>query len=55
MSQPSQVAKHPEINSQKQGRSNSKVKMVSGPAVGSTSGNKTKGGGINRSTKGRKS
>ena len=53
MSQPSQVAPHKEVNNYKQGKSGSKVKRVSGPAVGSTSGNKTKGGGINRATKGK--
>ena len=55
MAQPSQVAPHKEINSQKQGRSGGKVKRVSGPAVGHSSGNKTKSGGINRPTKGKRS
>ncbi len=55
MAQPSQVAPHREVNSQPQGRSSSKVKRVSGPAVGHSSSNKTKKGGIFRPTKGGKS
>ena len=43
-----------EKNNHMQGRSGSGIKKNKGPAYGgSTGGNKTKGGGINRATKGR--
>lgn len=42
-----------ETNNQPQGRAGSKVKEIPGPARGKTSGNPTKGGGINRATKGK--
>lgn len=41
-----------EKNNQKQGRSGSKVKTISGPIKGA-SGNATKGGGITRPTRGK--
>ena len=41
-----------ERNNHSQGRSGGGTPMKSGPAVGKTSGNATKGGGINRPTKG---
>lgn len=47
--------KYRETNSQPGGKSGSKVKMKKGPAVGHSSGNATKGGGIMQPTKGRKS
>lgn len=41
-----------ETNNFKQGRSDSKCKVVMGPAAGQKPGNPTSGGGINRATKG---
>lgn len=41
-----------ETNNFKQGRSDSKCKIVMGPAAGKKPSNPTSGGGINRSTKG---
>ena len=41
-----------ETNNHKQGRSDSKCKILMGPAAGKKPGNATSGGGINRSTKG---
>lgn len=41
-----------ETNNFKQGRSDSKCKVLMGPAAGKKPGNPTSGGGINRSTKG---
>lgn len=43
-----------EVNNHKQGRTGSKVKIISGPAVGRTSGNPTKRGGVMTPTKGKK-
>ena len=42
-----------ETNNHPQGRSGAKVKIVNGPAVGNTSGNPTKSGGIMEPTKGK--
>lgn len=39
-----------ETNNYKQGRSGAATPMKTGPAVGRTSGNQTKSGGINRAT-----
>lgn len=39
-----------ETNNYVQGKSGGATPMKTGPAVGKTSGNSTKGGGINRST-----
>lgn len=44
---------HTEINNHPQGRKGGKVKQISGPAVGRTSGNKTKKGGIMKPTSGK--
>lgn len=54
MSQPVNKVKYSETNNYPQGRSGSKVRIISGPAVGNTSGNATKSGGIMEPTKGRK-
>lgn len=45
-------ARMDEKNNHKEGRSDSKCKVVSGPAAGMKKGNPTTGGGINRATKG---
>jgi len=50
-SEGSRWAKMKETNSQKQGRSGGKVPILTGPAK-SPKHNPTKGGGINRATKG---
>ena len=42
-----------EKNNQKQGKTGAKVKQISGPAVGSASGNATKKGGVFEGTKGK--
>ena len=42
-----------ESNNQKGGKSGSGTRQVSGPAASSIKSNPTKGGGINRATKGR--
>lgn len=42
-----------ETNNHKQGRTGSKVKETSGPAVGHASGNRTKRGGIMQGTRGK--
>lgn len=41
-----------EQNNYKEGRSGGQVPITKGPAVGHTSGNETKGGGINRAAQG---
>lgn len=46
-------ARSKETNQHSQGRSGGKVPMKSGPAVGNTSGNKIKGGGITKPTRGK--
>lgn len=42
-----------EHNNHKQGRSGSGTKQIPGPAKGRTSGNKTKGGGVTKPTRGK--
>lgn len=42
-----------EKNTHKQGRLGSKVPIKTGPAVGNTSGNRAKGGGITKPTRGK--
>ncbi len=54
MAQPVSRVKFTEKNNYPQGRSGSKVKRINGPAVGSTSGNATKKGGIMSPTHGKK-
>lgn len=54
MGQPVSKVKYRETNNHPQGRSGSKVKKISGPAVGNASGNATKKGGIMEGTKGKK-
>ena len=46
-------ARSKEKNNYNQGKSGSKVKTLKGPAVGSTSGNQIKGGGITEPTRGK--
>lgn len=43
-----------ETNNYKQGKTGSKVKRVSGPAVGHSSSNPTKKGGVMQPTRGKK-
>lgn len=45
-------ARMAEKNNHKEGRSDSKCKVVDGPAAGAKRGNPTMSGGINRATKG---
>lgn len=54
MAQPVTRVKFTEKNNYPQGRSGSKVKIINGPAVGSTSGNPTKGGGVMQKTRGKR-
>ena len=46
-------ARSKEKNNYNQGKSGSKVITKSGPAVGNTSGNQIKGGGITEATRGK--
>jgi len=52
--QPVNKVKYTEKNNQPGGRSGSKVKTTSGPAVGHAKSNPTKGGGIMQGTKGKR-
>ena len=54
MAQPASRVPLKEINNHPQGRRGSKVKTVSGPAVGHASGNPTKRGGIMQPTRGKR-
>lgn len=46
-------ARSKEKNNYSQGKSGSKVKTISGPAVGHTKGNSMKGGAITKPTRGK--
>ena len=54
MSQPVSKVPLKETNNHPQGKTGSKVKIVNGPAVGNTSGNATKKGGVMQPTRGKK-
>lgn len=53
MAQPVTKVNYKEINNHKQGRMGSKVPQKIGPAVGKSSGNPTKKGGVMQPTKGK--